>query len=303
MSVDNFSNLNMAVFSFDIFDTVLTRKTATPLGIFFLMQHKLLPKDNFVPSLLLQDFVSFRIKAEKIARQRTKNEEITILQIYNELAQQFSLSQQVQKFLIDLELSEELNSVYANPQILRIIDYVRGRKTRIVFASDTYLPYIQIREMLEKVGALKVGDGLYVSSDLLVTKSTGNLFRHMLKQEQCQPSSLMHMGDNVKSDVEAARKVGICALHYGQTKLNRYESAILGEDLSVQSYELQLLSGASREARISSNKRTSISRELYCLGANIAGPIFVIFVLWLLREALYEKYKDYILYQETVKFF
>ena len=277
-------NLNADVFSFDIFDTVLVKKTATPIGTFFIMQHRL-RECNLIPHELLLNFIQLRIKAEEKARQRTKNEEITISQIYNELGRSFSLSMDVQKLLINMEIEEEFNAVSGVPQILNIIDSIRCRKSRIVFVSDMYLPKNQIRKMLEKVGACKERDNLYISSDSLVTKSTGKLFRYMLKKEQCKPNRCVHIGDNLRSDVICARHVGIHAVHFKKAKLSRYENAILGETQSLQSYEWQLLAGASRVARLASNEKDNSQFTLHCLGASIVGPIFLGFVLWLLRKA------------------
>ncbi len=277
-------DLNADVFTFDTFDTVLVRNTATPAGIFYLIQRRL-QNCNSLPSSLLHDFVRFRIQADQMAQQRTKNEEITISQIYAELGKLFSLSSDVQEFLINLELKEEINAVSGIPQILDLINSVRSRKTRIAFLSDTYLPKNAIQKMLEKVGAWEGGDKLYVSSELLITKVTGNLFRHVLKQEQCQPNCLVHIGDNLNADVIAARQVGVRAFQFKKAELNRYENAILGEELSFQGYQWQLLAGAARMARLTSDEKSNISHTLYCLGTSIVGPTFLCFILWVLREA------------------
>ena len=285
---ESFFDLTADIFSFDVFDTVLLRETATPTGIFLIMQHEL-RKNNLLSSSFLNNFAQFRVNAEKTVRRRTNNEEITLSQIYAFLAKSFCLSHEVENFLTLLELREELNSVYINPQILKVITSLRNRNARIVFVSDSYLPRSQIRKMIEKLGIWRDGDGLYVSSDLLVTKATGNLFRYMLKQEGSEPNNVIHIGDNFKSDVVSAKKIGLRPFQCKETILNRYEEALLGKSALHLSYESQLIAGASHKARINSNENDPAAHTLYCVGANVAGPIFLIYLLWLLREAKVRK--------------
>ena len=60
------------MYSFDVFDTLLTRVTATPEGIFALMQHCLQEvqkeKQIFFSDYIKTNFFSLRIGAEQVAR-------------------------------------------------------------------------------------------------------------------------------------------------------------------------------------------------------------------------------------------
>ena len=55
-----------ALFSFDIFDTLITRKTATPHGIFALMQDILLKDSRFsdIPLYVRENFYEYRKSSE-----------------------------------------------------------------------------------------------------------------------------------------------------------------------------------------------------------------------------------------------
>ena len=58
------------LYSFDVYDTLITRRTATPEGIFALMQKRLTESETYAdyPKLLLQNFYLIRIESEKVAR-------------------------------------------------------------------------------------------------------------------------------------------------------------------------------------------------------------------------------------------
>ena len=59
---------------------------------------------------------------------------------------------------------------------------------RVVFISDMYLSQEVIREVLVEHEIATPSDPLYVSSDLEMTKRTGELFKHVLKEEGIKPS-------------------------------------------------------------------------------------------------------------------
>ena len=58
------------LYSFDVFDTVITRKTATPQGIWKLMQRELLRERAYVgiPEYVRKNFYDLRIRIERLVR-------------------------------------------------------------------------------------------------------------------------------------------------------------------------------------------------------------------------------------------
>ena len=54
------------LYSFDIFDTLITRTTATPFGIFLVIKNKLQTEEEFIniPDFLKNNFVEIRKEAE-----------------------------------------------------------------------------------------------------------------------------------------------------------------------------------------------------------------------------------------------
>lgn len=78
----------MSFFSFDIFDTIITRKTGTPGGIFLLAQKKLIKEKSsiIIPERIKKNFYDLRVYYEAMARLEKCNEnieDIDIEDIYN----------------------------------------------------------------------------------------------------------------------------------------------------------------------------------------------------------------------------
>ena len=81
------------LYSFDIFDTLITRKTATPLGIFLLMQDRL--KSYDIDKYIKNNFYYIRIETERYLRKyfcNAENEDITLFAIYDLIANNYNLS-------------------------------------------------------------------------------------------------------------------------------------------------------------------------------------------------------------------
>ena len=83
--------MEVKLYSFDIFDTLITRNTISPLGIFLLLQDKIKSDKNFdmLPDDFINNFCQFRKNAELRCRGINNTnynlKEITLDDIYNNL--------------------------------------------------------------------------------------------------------------------------------------------------------------------------------------------------------------------------
>ena len=99
------------IISFDVFDTLVTRKVETPQGIFSVMSEKMLRDcPNWdIPACYLADFRIIRVNAEKQAR-RFSDAEVTLDDIYRVLGHNYGLSNDVLDRLKKLEVQCELEN-------------------------------------------------------------------------------------------------------------------------------------------------------------------------------------------------
>ena len=111
------------MYSFDIFDTLITRDVATPFGIFLYMQEILCGNENF-PEYVRMNFATLRVQSEKLARvtyQKEFMEDIPLEKIYEPFEMLGNLdSAQIQK-LIELEKECELNHCIGIPENISLV--------------------------------------------------------------------------------------------------------------------------------------------------------------------------------------
>lgn len=180
------------VISFDVFDTVLERKTGKPRSIFKLQG---------------TTFLTLRVSAEWIARFIGKilgKKEIKLHDIYRWLPQ----------YDPEVELHHEYEKSVCNKSLFNLIQELQSQSKEIIFVSDMYLPAEFISKLFEK-NLIATPYRLYVSSDVGTTKSLG-LFQHILSETGSDPSQIVHIGDNYQSDVLAPRRYGISSIHWSK---------------------------------------------------------------------------------------
>ena len=125
------------IFSFDVFDTLITRRTISPNGIFLLMQKNLIEDLKFstLPSILKNNFCEIRIEAEKYVRDyhlRILNlQDVNINQIYDVIAKNYFLNNTQIEELINLEIETEIKNIIPikqNIELLKDLDDLEAKE-------------------------------------------------------------------------------------------------------------------------------------------------------------------------------
>ncbi len=274
------------LYSFDIFDTLVTRRTATPEGIFALMQKRLsVPGDAFqYPERIAHNFYILRIEAEKIARNTYITEEvkdITLQQIYESFSHLGDMKATQRLGLMNLEIAIESENILPIPENIEKLYRLKEKGERVVLISNMYLPSEDIRRLLLQVSPIFQDIPLYISGELGKTKGTHTLYHYVKEQEQVRFSDWCHYGDNWNLDVEIPRSLGMQAEHYSSPGLLAWEKEILsGKENNA---ELQLVLGLSRRTRVQ-QKKDGI-RFPYQVGCGFSAELLVPYVIWLLQES------------------
>lgn len=114
--------------------------------------------------------------------------------------------------LREVELAQEFLVTYRDPYI---VDYLnKYDAVEKVFVSDFYMPAEDILAILKKNALTEIVKRGYSSSDINLNKRSGRLFTHVLEYEEVRPDNVLHIGDNVHSDVRVPSSHGITAMHY-----------------------------------------------------------------------------------------
>lgn len=270
------------LYSYDIFDTVLTRRTANPHGIFAIMQDKLKSSKDDIPTEVRENFYELRIQGERLARYsycKGNCEEITLAQIYQTMNTTRMLTDSMVEELIGLECETEIENIIPVPVIVKKIQEHLKKKEDVIFISDMYLDKEVVYQLLEKADEQFRNIPLYLSSDIGKTKRSGKLFQFIQEEWQVSFCDWQHTGDNSISDISVPEKLGIRVNQVPNRKLLPLEKAILENDEDDVSF--QLLVGISKNARILNELK-----GIESVGTSLGGFILGSYIKWILNDAL-----------------
>lgn len=266
----------MKIYSFDILDTCLCRTCGESYAVFDLLAQDVLGID-ITPSQLA-DFRLIRTKGEKIARQKSIAEDVTIEQIYQECDFSGLIDLTLDK-IIEREILIErkvLRPIYGT---LQKIKKIHSQEQSILYISDMYLPSKFFVEILEEFGFWKEGDKIFVSCEIGNSKVTGNLFRYISRQLNISYREWIHYGDNRYSDVVVPRKLGICA-HHVKFDYSHYQKYLINKDYDPTECYMARLAGISRAIAIGNKYSPRLQ-----FAADIIAPIYVSFTYNVLKDA------------------
>lgn len=271
--------------TFDIFDTVLTRRVGDPRAAFLQLGQRLVMKGLITCS------------AESFSRQRTAAEQrafrnaggldsaVTIDTIYREMRVSLGIDSTMHGKLLAEELDLESDLLVPMSDGVRRVKHARDAGFEVAFVSDMYLPSWFLRQTLAKFDLIQPDDVLLVSCEQQASKATGALWPKVLRELDVAPGQLHHTGNDLKSDVKSPRKAGIRSTHVPAGNLNRYELALESHAFETGGLT-SLLAGASRRTRTEMPVKNEHEASLRDVSAGVIAPFLVGNVLWILRQAI-----------------
>ncbi len=290
------------MYSFDVFDTLITRTVAAPSGIFALMKDRLKEeKDvNSLEDYVIDNFFELRIHSEELIRKSfsAQNiEEVELKDIYTAMAVCGCINEKQINYLCRLEQETEISNVLGIDENIWRVKNLLEQGERVILISDMYLPAETVREMLIQADPIFAGLPLYVSSEYKKRKTTGNLYRQVQEVEQIEYEEWTHIGDNLYQDIEIAYQLGIRVELSPRAELTAYEKNILknyGNDS-----KLQLMIGTAarnewknihKEKRTEKRKTEKVSKP-YHIGCRYAAPVLYSYAEWIVDQAEKKNFK------------
>ena len=183
------------VVSFDVFDTLLVRKTLCPEDVFGLTERRAAamgyPADGFA--------------AVRRDAQRTGGYG-TIHDFYDSIRRHFAWSDELTQTMLGLELEVENEVIIPRTEVVELLDYAVSEGKTVVLVSDMYLPEPLFRDLLNRKG-IRSFDRLFVSCDYRRSKRAG-LFEDVCRLAP-RPELILHFGDDYESDIQSASYFGI----------------------------------------------------------------------------------------------
>lgn len=277
-------NNNIRLYSFDIFDTLLTRTTGVPSGIFALVQNTLKYDKNYsdLPLLLKENFYTIRTGAEAFIRENRRNykiNEITIKEIYDFIKDNNFLTEEQNERLLNLELeTERKNLIPILENIEKFKEIVLSGK-RAVLISDMYLPKSFLTQVLVSIDNVFDSIPIYISSEIKEQKCNGELFRYVKEKENVEYANWEHYGDNQKGDYKIPQMLGIKAKKYEYVHLMPYEEAII-RSYPEDAY-ISLSVGTAKNCRLF----TKSVDEKFNLGLSMGAPCLYPYIDWIIKQS------------------
>jgi len=190
--------------SFDIFDTLVGRKVSIASDIFSIVGEKILDEND------AKDFRELRIKAEKIARSHSSNNETNLQSIY-EYMERFDES--TKQKLMKEEIYQEYINCYGITDSVDFLNEMLKHGKKCILISDMYLSKSDISNILQKCEVTGIcSNDIFVSNECGCNKVNGALFEYVLDCLNISSKSIIHIGDSINADILGARKAAVKGL-------------------------------------------------------------------------------------------
>lgn len=185
------------IISFDIFDTLIMRKIYNAEDVFKLIEQKLSKEfgEEFT-------YIGFRKQAVELLK------EATIDDIFIKLQELTKWDEQKVMRIKECEIELDLHLMAPRREMVKICNKALEEKD-VYFVSDTYYPTEILFKILKQNGiCIDSKEKIIATCEYKLSKQQGMLWEFYNKEIVCDKRAL-HIGTDVKTDVELPQKYGI----------------------------------------------------------------------------------------------
>ena len=212
---DKICDEKIKVVSFDLFDTLVVRPFYRPSDMFQLLDKEFITKSKCNPIIR---FSKIRKESEMYLREEKYKEgieEITLKEIYKHIEKEYKVDNSVIDYMMKREIEMELEFCKKRNTGFDLYSLAKELGKKVIVTTDIYLDEKTIKELL-KINDYEF-DEVYISSVIRKTKSTGSLFDYVINKENVLSSEILHIGDNIQSDINRAEEKNINTAHLTRT--------------------------------------------------------------------------------------
>jgi len=153
---------------------------------------------------------------------------------------------------------------YLNPEAREVLEGLKKRHKVGLICNTGLTSGIGLREFLAKEGMTEYFDSMVFSEEVGIRKPDPRIFCLAARRLGVQPCEIVHVGDNLKTDVWGAKNAGLRAIHFSSRE------------------------GRDRMAESDPNSLVSLSRKLDSLEGREIVPDMTISSLAMLMKAIEE---------------
>jgi predicted HAD superfamily hydrolase/glycosyltransferase involved in cell wall biosynthesis len=281
--------------AFDVFDTCLHRIVGKPTDLFILLGEKC----HGATGLNHQVFAEERVKSEEHARLLSEKADISLEEVYDVFLNRNNLSTDLKAGLMEAEIILEHQLVYANPDILKLYQYAKASRKRVLFISDMYLPARTVESLLQENGFQDTE--VLVSSETGLTKGSGALFDFILSKFGVSPEKILFFDDNHEWAITPAEERNIRTYHWAPElrpkclaeevqpeKAKNYKDALDTLTYGLAKKRVMTQSPQSVSGQTNGDSILPRSEKAFWenLGYQVAGPLYFFYTQWIIQRSL-----------------
>lgn len=127
----------------------------------------------------------------------------------------------------EIDVLAEKKQLYLDVENIKKVQELKNAGNTLLLVSDFYLPKTFFCEILKYFKIDNLFEDIFVSSDIGLRKSTGNMYKYIINN-YCNNGKhdMLMLGDNVISDVSMAKKYGIKTIYVPYQNSNKTYSRI-----------------------------------------------------------------------------
>lgn len=212
---DIINDKDYRIIAFDFFDTLAIRDCSPEETLYeWAKQISVLIGFEISPSIIYRVRKDVELKLKKIGNTEEPTYNQLIENTFYELFPQIDSEEKRRKFLNESRIIEEKIECGHISIKKETIDFVRklSENHRLIIVSDFYMDSSIFWKILKKNSIDICFEKIFVSSELGIRKSTGNLYKYVLGNLEITSDSLIMLGDNARSDYEVPKSIGIGAI-------------------------------------------------------------------------------------------
>lgn len=274
------------VVSFDLFDTLVTRKVFSYTDVFELMDLRL--REN---GIIIPDLARLRLLAEKeLSRDRAPTQN----QLYEYVLKKAGGGFITVMELAGMEWEIDFSVMAARECVCDIFRKAISDGKQVVITTDSYYSLGQIKEILARFN-LKNSDKVLVSCECGTSK-TQRLFK--LLRDAYKTKKILHVGDDEAADIEKALEHGIDTYRVFSGADLFDALGGLGVESEIQTIADRLKAGMFISHIFNSpfwferGGRALSVPDAYEIGYLFCAPVITDFVLWMKEKTEEQDFKQ-----------
>ena len=261
------------VISFDIYDTLIIRKTGNHKDVFE----------------WLSGFTSFSYQEVRNQAVSKCSENASLDEIYQIIQKISGIDENEKKFLMNQELMREMALVEWRKDILDVLREIMKQypQKEIYFLSDMYLPSDFFLKIFMQVGIQTDKEHVWISCEMDANKQTGTMWE-LYEKKVVKEKKAIHVGDSYLADIEEPKKYGVSSFYimnkndmFNHTFLKKADATSLYTSTIMGLVENKLFNSPfsmhTTKGKISFKERKQF-------GYVVFGPVILTFLIWLISQ-------------------